>query len=250
MDTVVRLLGVTQRYRNGFRFGPLNLSLRPGIVAVLGQNGAGKSTLMQILATVTTPSAGRLEVAGHPAEGRRGRREIRRRVGYLPQEFALPGFVRCQDYLTHVAWLKDVPAEERAEAVTAALKAVDLQKRAGDRIGQLSGGMRRRLGIAQALVNRPALLLLDEPTAGLDAGQRIRVRDCVRAVATSGVCVVLATHLVEDVGYLADRVLMLEEGELAFDGSVEELRARSRGGVPGDSELERAVSAVLTGAGR
>lgn len=250
MDTVVQLRGLSQQYRSGFAFGPVELTLAPGIVALLGENGAGKSTLLRLLATVTRPKAGWLEVVGHPAAGRRGRREIRRRLGYLPQEFSMPGFVRCQDYLSHVAWLKDVPAGERGAAVAAALAAVDLRHRAGDRIGQLSGGMRRRLGIAQALVNRPALLLLDEPTAGLDARQRIRIRDCIRSIATAGVCVLLATHLVEDAGYLADRVLMLDGGQLVFDGSVDQLRARSQTGVPGDSELERAISAVLAGAGR
>lgn len=247
----VRAQEVTRAYpRGGFRLGPLTIELTPGIVALLGANGAGKTTLLTILSTTVPPASGTLTILGHSSASRSGRDRCRRLLGYLPQELVLPGFARCDDYLQHVAWARQVPCRERASAVDQALTAVDLQDRARSRIRTLSGGMKRRLGIAQAIVHRPKLVLLDEPTAGLDPRQRIELRALVRRIAGDEVCVLVATHLVEDAGILADRVLVLDGGNFVFDGTVEALRGRSSPELSGDSELERALTSVLAGAVR
>lgn len=241
---------VTRAYPGGFRLGPLTFELTPGIVALLGENGAGKSTLLRILSTTVPPATGSMSILGRSSSTRSGRDRCRRELGYLPQELSLPGFARCADYLHHAAWARQLPCRDRAEAVRRALAAVGLEDRARSRIRTLSGGMKRRLGIAQAIIHRPTLVLLDEPTAGLDPRQRIELRALIRRIAGEEVCVLVATHLVEDAGILADRVLVLDGGTFAFDGTVDALRGRSRPDLSGDNDLERALSSILVGGAR
>jgi ABC-2 type transport system ATP-binding protein len=165
-------------------------------------------------------------------------------VGYLPQEPTFPPRATCQQFLRYVAWLQKVGRGRRDEAVTRALSAVDLLGRQDQRIGTLSGGMRRRLGIAHALVHDPELVLLDEPTVGLDPRQRIALRDTIARVSEDRI-VIVSTHLVEDVRGLADRVVVLNGGAIVFDGGIGALEGRSDPTAPGDSDLERSIAMLV-----
>jgi ABC-2 type transport system ATP-binding protein len=231
----VRCQQLTKRYRAAFTLGPLTLTIKPGVTCVVGPNGAGKSTLFRLLASVERPSSGtvRLDLP-----------DGRNRLGYLPQDPVLPGSATCEQFLTYVAWLQRIPAARRQEAVATALDQVGLTAYGTRRIRELSGGMRRRLGIAHAIVHDPVLLLLDEPTAGLDPRQRISLRETVTRVGERRV-VVVSTHLLEDVRAIAKRVLVLNNGKLVHDGDVASLQGLAQATSFGDSDLERAILALL-----
>jgi ABC-2 type transport system ATP-binding protein len=202
---------VTATYRqSGFCLGPINLRFDSGLVSLLGSNGAGKSTLMRILAGLQKPSAGRISLDKGVT------------VGYLPQQFQLPGRARCGQFLEHIAWLWGVPRQQRPGLVERTLKRVGLQDHADSRIKTLSGGMRQRLGIAQAIVHQPAGLVLDEPTVGLDPAQRLAIRQTIAEISQEHPTL-LSTHLLEDVRALAGRVVVLRDGKIVHDGLVTEL---------------------------
>jgi ABC-2 type transport system ATP-binding protein len=207
------------------------LELGPGITGLLGPNGAGKTTLIRILATLLAPSAGEVRVNGWRTSDLGDRVEIRRRLGYLPQDLGLyPRFTVFEfvDYLAILKELDDVA--DRHRRVRAALAAVELEDLAGRKIRTLSGGMRRRVGIAQAIVADPQLLLLDEPTTGLDPEQRMRFRQLIAGIGEHRT-VVLSTHLVEDVAAVCTRVLVLWQGRARFFGTPSELRQLADGQV-------------------
>ena len=212
------------RLRAGRRtvFDGLALTLDTGVHGLLGPNGAGKTTLVRALATVLRPAGGRLRLLGHDAAGTE-LRALRRRLGYLPQDFRFYPRYTVREFVEHMAWLKEVPADRVGVAVERALQRVDLADRAGDRMKTLSGGMARRAGVAQAIVNDPELLLLDEPTAGLDPEQRVAFRRLLRELGEDA-CVVVSTHLVEDVAAACTEVVLLDEGRLAWRGDVDGLR--------------------------
>lgn len=238
-------LRALQRKLGRFSLGPIDLALpAAGVVGLVGANGAGKSTLMRLLATVDKPDAGEIVVGGTSVSGRAARSRYRRRLGFVPQDAGMPQRACAADFLHHMAWLKEVPAHERVGQVDAALAAVDLSERRRDRIGTLSGGMQRRLGLAQALLGEPGLLLLDEPTVGLDPQQRIAFRDLVRRAGTK-MPVVFATHLTEDVRVIASAIIVLDEGQILYDGEVAGLEGLGGEHDPGDSDLERGLSALL-----
>lgn len=218
--------------RNGFRLGPLTFDLRPGVTCLVGPNGAGKSTLFRLLVGLERPDSGVVRLGDDAV------------VGYLPQSPAMPARATPAQFLTHVAWLHRIPRSSQADAVAAALAAVDLSDLAQRRIETLSGGMVRRLGIAQALVHRPSLILLDEPTVGLDPAQRAGLRETIAALGVD-TTVLVSTHLVEDVRSLADRVLVVRDGSFVFDGTVTDLEGRSEPGALGDTPLERALTTVI-----
>ena len=194
----------------------LDLELRPGITGLLGPNGAGKTTLIRILATLLAPSAGEVRVNGWRAASPGDRVEIRRRLGYLPQDLGLYPRFSVFEFVDYLAILKELddPAD-RHRRVRAALAAVELEDLAGRKIRTLSGGMRRRVGIAQAIVADPQLLLLDEPTTGLDPEQRMRFRQLIAGLGEHRT-VVLSTHLVEDVAAVCTQVVVLWQGRVRF----------------------------------
>jgi ABC-2 type transport system ATP-binding protein len=223
----------------------LDLSLDTGVHGLLGPNGAGKTTLMRALATVIRPHAGRLGLVGLDAEGG-DLREIRRHIGYLPQQFGFYPRYTAREFVEYLAWLKEMPAADIPPAVDRALARVGLTDRADSRMKTLSGGMVRRVGIAQAIVNDPRVLLLDEPTAGLDPEQRVSFRRLLREVGGDA-CVMVSTHLVEDVATACDDALLLDDGRLAFRGTIPELEAAAEG-APEDaaaSVVERGYTAIL-----
>ncbi|MFD3730477.1 ABC transporter ATP-binding protein [Streptomyces sp. NPDC058632] len=222
----------------------LDLSLGIGTHGLLGPNGAGKTTLIRALATVLRPASGELELLGTPVSGVGAHRALRRRIGYLPQEFGYYKRFTVREFVEYMAWLKEVPKTDIPAAVQRAVERVGLADRADQRMKALSGGMVRRAGIAQAVVNDPTVLLLDEPTAGLDPTQRMRFRELLQELGRD-TCVVVSTHLVEDVAAACSDVVLFAHGRLVFQGTPDDLAAAGGPEHPGDSPLERGYSALL-----
>ncbi|MFE7123841.1 ABC transporter ATP-binding protein [Streptomyces sp. NPDC057617] len=222
----------------------LDLALGTGVHGLLGPNGAGKTTLIRALATVLRPAAGSLELLGAPAGAHGGRRELRRRIGYLPQEFGYYRRFTVREFVEYMAWLKEVPAARIPGAVQQAVERVGLADRADARMKTLSGGMVRRAGIAQAIVNDPRILLLDEPTAGLDPAQRLRFRELLHQLGADA-CVVVSTHLVEDVAAACTDVTLMADGRTVFSGTPGQLADAGGPEDPGDSPIERGYAALL-----
>ncbi|PKW07859.1 ABC-type multidrug transport system, ATPase component [Streptomyces sp. 1222.5] len=243
--TSIRVSGLRVRHRRTLALDSLDLGLGLGVHGLLGPNGAGKTSLIRVLATVARPDAGRVEILGEDTAGHRGRTEVRRRLGYLPQEFGYyPGFT-VREFVAYMAWLKEMPAERVPDAVERAVARVGLEDRIDAKVRTLSGGMVRRVGIAQAVVNDPAVLLLDEPTAGLDPEQRVEFRALLRELGVTAT-VVVATHLVEDVAAACTEVTLLDAGRVAYRGTPEALSALGEtSGGPGDHPIERGYTAAL-----
>ena len=217
-----------KRYGTADVVDGLSLELGPGVTGLLGPNGAGKTTLMRMLATVLAPTAGELRLLGFDPSDPDERTELRRRLGYVPQE---PGFHRqftAFEFVDYIAILKEMTdTRARHREVRRVLEQVGLGDVAGRRIRKLSGGMRRRVALAQALLGDPQLLVLDEPGASLDPEQRLRFRELVSELGESRI-VLVSTHQTEDVAALCRRVIVLHEGRDAFDGTPAALRAVAR----------------------
>jgi ABC-2 type transport system ATP-binding protein len=227
----IELSGVSKTYGSVRALDSVDLELAYGITGLLGPNGAGKTTLMRIIATLLTPSKGTVRIEGLDPTKSRDRLELRRRLGYLPQDLGLYPRFTVFEFVDYLAILKELDDRgDRHRRVRAALAAVGLEDAARRKIKTLSGGMARRVGIAQALVADPALLVLDEPTAGLDPQQRARFRELLASLG-AGRQVILSTHLVEDVAAICTSVVVLWGGRVAFHGTPQELRERAAGRV-------------------
>jgi ABC-2 type transport system ATP-binding protein len=221
----VRVDGLARRYGATQALDDVDLALERGITGLLGPNGAGKTTLLSILATVGEPDAGRVSVFGLDPRQSEQRVEIRRRLGYLPQELGYHRHFTAAAFLDYVAILKEITdRRRRAEEVARVLAAVSLEDRARTRIRALSGGMRQRLGIAQALLGQPDLLVLDEPTAGLDPEQRLRFRELLSGLPGDPV-IVLSTHQADDIAAICPHVVVLLQGRVHFTGTPADLAA-------------------------
>jgi ABC-type multidrug transport system ATPase subunit len=238
----VEISDLTRRFGRTRAVAGVSLQAGAGVFGLLGPNGAGKTTLLRMMATVIPHSSGRLRLLGRDPGSYGPRREIRRRVGYLPQNLGYyPGFT-VAEFVEYFALLKDMPPRQVPRSVAAAAEQVGLGDKARSRLRTLSGGMLRRAGIAQAIVNQPELLVLDEPTAGLDPEQRVPFRALLRELGERST-VIVSTHLVEDVGAACGEVALMHAGKIVFQG------ARGEGtGAAGDAPLERAYSAVLAAA--
>jgi ABC-2 type transport system ATP-binding protein len=227
----VRVQDVAMRFGRTTALDGVGLELGPGVTGLLGPNGAGKTTLLRVLATATVPDRGRLEVLGHDPRTAAGRLAIRRQLGYLPQE---PGFhprFTAFEFVDYVAILKELADRRtRHDEVRRVLGLVGLGAERGKRIKALSGGMRRRVALAAALLGGPELLVLDEPTAGLDPEQRLRFRELVAGLGERRV-VVLSTHQTEDVASLCPQVIVLHHGQVRFAGPPADLAGLARGHV-------------------
>ncbi len=206
----------------------VNLKLKPGVLGLLGPNGAGKSTLMRILATITQPSGGR--VMWNDADIARQPDELRSVLGYLPQDFGVYPNLSAVEFLDYLAAVKGIPAEAARQRIGELLVLVNLAEAGKRALGGYSGGMRQRVGIAQALLNDPQLLIVDEPTAGLDPEERVRFRNLLSELSGERI-VILSTHIVSDVEAVAMEIAILAQGELLEYGSPEELLGRVDGKV-------------------
>jgi ABC-2 type transport system ATP-binding protein len=244
----VELSDLTRRFGRTQAVAGVSLTGGPGVFGLLGPNGAGKTSLLRMMATVLPPTSGRMRLLGRDPGAYAPRREIRRRLGYLPQNLGYyPGFT-VAEFVEYFALLKDMPASQVPRAVATAVERVGLGNRARAKLRTLSGGMLRRAGIAQAIVNEPELLLLDEPTAGLDPEQRMEFRALLRQFGERAT-VIVSTHLVEDVGAACTEVALMDKGKIVFHGTPADLVARGEGSdAAGDAPLERGYSAVLAAA--
>jgi ABC-type multidrug transport system ATPase subunit len=227
--TMLSLQSVGYRYPGGHQaVSELSLDLGPGILGLLGPNGAGKSTLMRILATLARPSTGKVtwkgvDIATDP-------NLLRAELGYLPQDFGVYQSLSAREFLAFLAAVKGLPNARIGERVDACLSQVGLNDVADRRLGEYSGGMRQRVGIAQALLNDPALLIVDEPTVGLDPEERMRFRHLLTDLAGQRL-VILSTHIVSDVEASATALAVMADGRLRFHGTPEQLLARAEGHV-------------------
>lgn len=243
--TIAAVSGLVQGYRDKLVLTEFDLSISPGILALLGPNGAGKSTLLRTLATVTPPIAGSLEILGERINSEKAARRARRQIGYLPQDFGFfPGY-SVYDFVRYCAWLRGVPAKVAHQEAVRVIQAVGLDSRSQAKLKSLSGGMLRRAGIATTLVGSPRLVLLDEPTVGLDPAQRLEFREVLRSLAVDGTAVVLSTHLVEDVAAVSDAIVVMRKGQVLFHGDAGTLAGRGMHHDVGDTPLERGYMSVL-----
>jgi ABC-2 type transport system ATP-binding protein len=247
--SIAILEGVSKNFGRTAALHPTDLTLSRGVVGLLGPNGAGKTTLLRLLATSMPPSSGRIVVAGHDVTaGQAERTEARRRLGYLPQEVTFPRGMTAFGFLDYVAVLKEWnETGSRHQEVRRLLELVQLGDRGAMRVSKLSGGQRRRLAVSQALMGNPDLVILDEPTTGLDPEQRASLRGILSGLHGT---VLLATHQTEDVAALCDRVLVIDDGAIRFDGTVADLIGTAAGRVHvGPSPSAGALSTWRTGTG-
>ena len=231
LGPTVVMSGVSRSYRSHRVLQGVTLELHPGVTGLLGPNGAGKTTLLRLLATVLAPDGGELKLLGRDVRHGDERIEVRRRLGYVPQELGFHQDFTAFEFVDYVAILKEMTdtATRHAE-VRRVLEVVGLGDVRHRRLRKLSGGMRRRVAIAQALLGRPELLVLDEPTVGLDPEQRLRFREML-ADAGANATVVLSTHQTGDVAALCGRVVVLDDGAVRFDGTPAELASTATGHV-------------------
>ncbi|RKS06902.1 ABC-2 type transport system ATP-binding protein [Nocardiopsis sp. Huas11] len=211
------------RGRRGVLDG-LTWTIEPGVTGLLGPNGAGKSTLLSLIVTLLPVRGGRLLIGEHDLSTAVGRSRARRELGFVPQRFSLAGELTVADTVAYAAWAHGLDRRECGRAALRALESVDLAGLADRRTRTLSGGQRQRVGIAAALAHDPRVLILDEPTAGLDPGQRLRVREVVAGLSEDRT-VLVSTHLIEDVAHLCSRVGVLAGGRIEFHGTFPELES-------------------------
>lgn len=211
---------VSMRFKDKKAVSNISLKLTPGVWRLLGANVAGKTTLMRIIAGILKPTSGQVLYDGVPI--RTLGEEYRALFGYLPQEFGFPQEFTVKDYLIYVAALKGMTKRQGRKRIHELLEQVSLLEVRNRKIARLSGGMKRRVGIAQALLNDPEVLVLDEPTGGLDPGERVRFRNLLSEFAHDRI-VLISTHIVPDVEYIAGCHAMIREGKLLATGTTEEL---------------------------
>ncbi len=211
--------GVTHAYTQGVAaLKNVTLELSTGITGLVGVNGAGKSTLLRIMSGGLRPTAGDVTLLGGSLYGR-GRRAVLASTALMPQEFDVPQDMRALDVVRYLGWLRGLSSREVRSRAPATLEAVGLSERSAARVSTLSGGMLRRLALAQALIGKPRLLLLDEPTTGLDPEQRAAVRQLIADLPNSGATIV-SSHVMEDIESLAQNVIVLDGGEAVYQGGV------------------------------
>ncbi|AXO33254.1 ATP-binding cassette domain-containing protein [Micromonospora sp. B006] len=243
MTRAIEARGITQGYGTKKVLENVDLVLDKGIFGLLGPNGAGKTTLLRTLATVVPPVRGDLTICGHRLDRALNIRLARRQIGYLPQHFGFfPNFT-VYEFVRYCAWLREVDRKTIHKATIEAIERVALSAQSKTKLRKLSGGMLRRCGVAQAIVGNPGLILLDEPTVGLDPAQRLEFRDLLRSF--SDTTVVLSTHLVEDVSATCDEAIVMDDGEFRFRGTPTELENAAHRGARGDTALERGYTSVL-----
>lgn len=226
METI-EIKHVSKCYGKKQALKDVTLTINQGMFGLLGRNGAGKTTLMKTLAALHRKSAGTISVCGVPIENAK---EVRSMTGYLPQEFSMYPNMTVLEALDYLGTLSGMTKAERAERIRLLVKKVNLTEHQHKKVKALSGGMKRRLGIAQALLHDPKVLIVDEPTAGLDPEERIRFRNLLTEAAEDRI-VILSTHIVGDIEASCEDVAILNEGQVLWKGTVPELLANAKGKV-------------------
>lgn len=225
MKANIEISHVTKKYSNDvMALDDISFCVGSGVFGLLGHNGAGKTTLMKALVTVLSPSTGTIRVCGF--DSRKQGNEVRKRIGYLPQELAMYPSLSVFDFVNYMAELKGIHDKKAVNEVLEQVEMLEFSKR---KIKQLSGGMKRRVGIAQALIGNPQILVVDEPTAGLDPEERVRFRGLLSRYAREGRTVLLSTHIVEDVHQLCEELAVLRKGRLFYAGTSAALLERVKG---------------------
>lgn len=226
MELIIK--NISKEFKDKIAVDKFNVTLNSGIYGLLGPNGSGKTTLMRILADVSSASSGDILVNGK-SKSKLGA-EYRDLIGYVPQNIGFYKNFTAEKFLYYVAALKGVDKNIEKSKIDKLLKFVNLEQDRKRRIGKFSGGMKQRLGIAQALLNDPKILILDEPTAGLDPNERIRFKNLISQLA-KGKIVILSTHIVSDIEFIANEVLVMKDGKLVEKSSLEEILDTVRGKV-------------------
>ncbi|GCF11307.1 ABC transporter ATP-binding protein [Dictyobacter arantiisoli] len=230
MDVIIKQLNKIY-HGNVHALQNLTLTIPSGMFGLLGPNGAGKTTLMRTLAGILHPSSGQIQVGPYDGTSEQGRLAIQQTLGYLPQEVGLYPDLSAREFLDYIGLLKGLDDDRtRKQRVEELLEMVALQQVAQRKIKTYSGGMKRRVGIAQALLNDPRLLIVDEPTAGLDPEERIRFRNLLSDLAGERT-ILLSTHIVEDIAQTCQNIALMQKGQVIFQGTIQQLLQQTQGKV-------------------
>jgi len=243
---MIEVDGLTRRYGDFTAVDQVSFRIRQGeIVGLLGHNGAGKTTIMKMLTGYLEPSAGEIRIDGLDIKTRR--EAIQKNIGYLPENCPLYPEMTVIDYLDYAAALHGIPETQRVARLRAAIARTELEDKATQPIATLSRGLRQRVGVAQAILHEPGILILDEPTNGLDPTQIRHMRELIRELAYNAT-VIISTHILQEVQAVCDRVIIIRNGRKALDASLAELRQGGRLLVTLDAPPERARPLLMTGA--
>ena len=218
----LQMVNVTRKFGDFCAVDDLNLTITNGVYGLLGVNGAGKTTLMRMICTLLPPTSGKILCDGKDIFKMDG--EYRNLLGYLPQEFGFYPDFTVKDYLMYIASLKGIRSMIAGKRVKELLEQVGLAKSVNKKMKKLSGGMKRRAGIAQAMLNNPKILILDEHTAGLDPTERVRFRNLISELSEERI-VILSTHIVSDVEYIANEIWLMKEGQIVQQGDLDHMLA-------------------------
>ncbi len=227
MDTRIEIRDLSKNFGKKQALKHVNLQIESGMFGLLGPNGAGKTTLMKVLTTLTKKSSGEVKVCNIPVEQCV---QVRRIIGYLPQDFSMYGNMKDSEALDYLAVLSGMGKKERAVKVPEMLERVNLGEQQNTKVKAMSGGMKRRLGIAQAIIHDPRVIVVDEPTAGLDPEERVRFRNLLCEIAKDRI-VILSTHIVGDIEATCENIAVLNQGEILFRGKVSQLLEAVKGKV-------------------
>ena len=222
----IQLDNLTKQYGSRTAVDGVSIALKPGVYGLLGANGAGKTTLMRMICGVLEPSSGQIRADGKNID-QLGEKYYDR-LGYMPQNFGYYPDFTAREFLLYMAAVKGLDKKRAGNRADELLSTVNLTRMAGKKIRSFSGGMKQRLGIAQAELNDPELLILDEPTAGLDPKERVRFRNLISDLARNKT-VILSTHIVSDISYIADTILLMKNGRFILTGSVDEVTGSING---------------------
>ncbi|MDE6743530.1 MAG: ABC transporter ATP-binding protein [Lachnospiraceae bacterium] len=227
MEMSIEIRDLTKNYGKKQALSKVDLTISQGMFGLLGPNGAGKTTLMKILTTLLKKTEGEVTICGVPIEKNR---QIRDMTGYLPQDFSMYGNMSVYEALDYLAVLSGMPKSERKSKVPEMLEKVNLLEKQKIKVKSMSGGMIRRLGIAQAIIHDPKVIIVDEPTAGLDPEERVRFRNLLCEIAKDRI-VLLSTHIVGDIEATCENIAVLNQGKICFNGKVTELLSMVEGKV-------------------
>ncbi len=240
----IKIENLTKIYKNGNQaIKDINLEIESGMFGLLGPNGAGKTTLMRVLVTLMKPTSGKVFVNGKDLQ--KNRRDVRSMLGYLPQDFRFFSKLTTWEFLDYVASLANLREKRsRRKAVDEMLENVGLYEVRDRKANKLSGGMKRRLGIAQALIGDPQIVIVDEPTTGLDPEERIRFRNLLSDMSQRNIIIILSTHIVGDISSSCKKMALLNQGDVAYQGPPDDLVEKAKGHVWQINAIESELDAI------